>query len=176
MERARAPGLPCRQPVAQRLIPDRSLKKSFEQRTQVEAGASRQNGKPAARRNFRDGRARQARVFAGSAELVGIENIDQVMGNTAALGQRQFRRANIEVAIYLQRVAVDNFSVELFRDEKCQIALSRSGRAGDCNQWPVGYVCLYGVWGFCCQTPLYNENMVFEPPRGCRLAEKRVGS
>jgi hypothetical protein len=40
----------------------------------------------------------------------------------------------------------------------------------------VGYVCLYGVWGFCCQTPLYNENMVFEPPRGCRLAEKRVGS
>ncbi len=116
MERTRAAGLACRQAIAERLIADRSLKKSIEQRAQVEAGASCQNRKPAARGNFRDGSARQAGVFAGRAELVGIEDIDQVMGDTTALGQRQFGSADIKVAIHLQRVAVDNFSVELFRN------------------------------------------------------------
>ena len=76
MERARPARLACRQPVAQRLVADRSFKKSFEQRAQVEARASRQNRKPAARGNFCDGGARQARVFAGGAKLVGIEDVD----------------------------------------------------------------------------------------------------
>ena len=48
MERPRAAVLACRQTVAQRLIADRSFKKAFQQGAQVKAGASRQNGKPAA--------------------------------------------------------------------------------------------------------------------------------
>ena len=99
-----------------------------------------------------------------------------MMGNTATLGQRQFGSADIKVAVHLERVAVDNFSVELFRKQKGEVALSGSGGAGDCNQVSFGCVWLYGVWVFCGQTPLYNKNMVFEPRRGCRAAEKRVGS
>ena len=172
VERRRAAGLARRQAVAQRLVADRALEEAFEQRAQVEARASGENRKPAAGGDFRDGGARQAGVFAGGEELVGIQDIDQVMGNTATLGQRQFGSADIKVAIHLERVAVDNFSVELFRKQKCQIALSGSGGTGDCNQGSIGCVWLYVVWGICGQTPLYNENMVFEPRRGCRAAGK----
>ena len=102
--------------------------------------------------------ARARRAYSPAVKSsVGIENVDQVMGNSAAFGQRQFGRADIEVAIHLQGVAVDNFAVELFRDQKCEIALSGSGGTGDCNQWSFGCVCGYGVRDFCGQTPLYNE-------------------
>src|ERR1700690_2712504 len=98
------------------------------------------------------------------------------MGNTTTLGQRQFGSADIKVAIHLQGVAVDDFSVEMFGEQECEIALSGSGWTGDRNQGPFRRVSLYGVWGSCGQTPLYNEKMVLVPRRGCRVAEKRVGS
>ena len=69
--------------------------------------------------NLRDRFPRQACVFAGGAEFVRVENIDQVMGNSAALGQGQLGGADIEMAIHLQGVAVDDFAIELFGDQKC---------------------------------------------------------
>jgi len=65
---------------------------------------------------LRDGYPRQACVFAGGAELVRIENIDQVMGNAASLGHGQFGGADVKVAIHLQGVAVDDLSIEFFGD------------------------------------------------------------
>ena len=82
------------------------------------------------------------------------------MGNTTALFLRQFGSADIEVAIHLKGVAIDNFSIELFRDPECQIALSRSCGTANCNQWSLRRVWVYEVWGFNGQTPLYNESMV----------------
>jgi hypothetical protein len=99
-----------------------------------------------------------------------------MMRNTTALREGQFGSADIEVAIDLQGVAVDDFSVEPFGKQKCQIALSGPGGTGDCNQRSLARVWLYVVRGICGQTPLYNENMISEPRRGCRAAEKRVGS
>ena len=96
-----------------------------------------------------------------------------MMRNTAALGEGQLGSADIEVAIDLQRVAVDDFSVKLFGNQQRQIALSRPGGTGHCNQGSGGRVRLYVVWGICGQTPLYNENMISVPRRGCRAAEKR---
>ena len=103
---------------AERLVAGRTFKQAFQQRAEVEARAAGKNRKPAAVGNLRNGYPRQACVFAGGAELVRIENIDQVMGNAAALGQRQLGGADIKVAIHLQGVAVDDFAVELFRDPK----------------------------------------------------------
>jgi hypothetical protein len=175
VERSAAAGLACAQAVAQRLIAYRSFKEAFEQGAQVEAGASGENRKPAAAGYFRDGGTRQARVFAGGEELVRIQDIDQMMRNITALGEGQLGSADIEVAIDLQRVAIDDFSVELLGNEERQIALSGPGGTGDCNQGSLARVWLYVVRGICGQTPLYNKNMISEPRRGCRAAEKRVG-
>src|ERR1019366_1316964 len=98
-----------------------------------------------------------------------------MMRNTAALADGQFGSADIEVAIDLQGVAVDDFSVELFGNQERQMALSGPGGTGNRNQGSLACVWLYEVRGICGQTPLYNENMISEPRRGCRAAEKRVG-
>ena len=70
-----------------------------------------------------------------------------MMGNTAALLDWELRRANVKVAIYLQRVAIDDLAPEPCGDFQRQFALAGPGRTGDCNQWPVEYVYLDGVMG-----------------------------
>src|SRR6185436_8899689 len=96
MERSGASGFARRQTVAERLIAGRTFKQAFQQRAKVEAGATGKNRKPAAPGDLRDGYPRQACVFAGGAELVRIENIDQVMGNAASLGHGQFGGADVK--------------------------------------------------------------------------------
>ncbi len=98
------------------------------------------------------------------------------MWNTTALPFRQLGGADIEMAVDLQGVAVDDFAMEILGNLKGQVALSGPGRAGDCNQWHIGHVCVYRAWGICGQTPLYNKKKFFDPMRGCREAEKRVDS
>ena len=84
--------------------------------------------------------ARQSRVLAGRENLVGIENVDQVMWNAPPFFGRHFGSTDVEVAVDLQRIAIEDFAVELLRDFECQIALSRAGRAHHRNQREVRHV------------------------------------
>jgi len=88
-----------------------------------------------------------------------------VMRNATTGGERQLGGSDVKVAVHLEGVAVDDFAVEPFSEQKCQIALSGSGGTDHCNQGSFRCVCVYGVWGISIQTPLYNEKMVFEPSR-----------
>ena len=176
MERSRTTCLPCGQTVAQWLIAYRSVEQAFQQRTQIKSRAAAQNRQAAAIGNLPNCVACQARVFSRGEKLVGVQYVDKVMRDAAPLGRRQFRGADIEMAIHLQRIAVDDLTVEFFGEQKGQIALSGAGRPNDCNQRPRRCVRDSSVWGFCGQTPLYNEKTDFVPRRGCRAAEKRVGS
>jgi hypothetical protein len=54
-----------------------------------------------------------------------------VVGNTAARIRRSFRRADIEAPVELEGIAIDDFTREGLGNLKCQLALSRSGRADD---------------------------------------------
>ena len=69
------------------------------------------------------------------------------MRNAALLRHRQLRRANVEVAINLQRIAIDDFAIELAGQEQSQIALSGAGRTDHRNQWPRCRVTVYSVGG-----------------------------
>ena len=86
------------------------------------------------RRNGGDGFARQPRIFTGGEELVGIQDVDEVVRNAAPLVGRQLGGSDIEVPVDLQRVAVDHFAVERFGNGQRQAALSGSRGAGHCNQ------------------------------------------
>ena len=66
-----------------------------------------------------------------------VEHVKQMVGYAAAGGGRRFGRADIEAAVQLEGVAIDDFTVEDFGDAQRQVALSRRGRAGDHNQGPV---------------------------------------
>jgi len=176
MQRTRTTHFPCGQAVAQRLIAYRSVEQTFQQCAQIESCTSRQNRQPPATGNLPDRVARHACVFARGEKFVRVQDIDEMVRNTPPLGWRQFCGAYVEMAIHLQRIAVDDLAVEFFGEQKSQVALSGAGGTYDCNQRPPRCVRDSSVWGFCGQTPLYNEKTDFEPRRGCRAAEKRVGS
>ena len=106
--------------------------------------------------------------------------------NAAPLVKRQLGGADVEMAVDLQRVAVDDFAVEPLRDFQRQIAFSGAGGAGHCNQREFHYVCNdertggeeshgMGCSHVCIETPLYNINVIFgllRPPSG-RKKESR---
>jgi hypothetical protein len=65
--------------------------------------------------------------LARREQSVRLQNIDQMMRNSAPLVRAQFGRADIEMAIYLERIAVDDFSLERLGQKQRQIAFPRSG-------------------------------------------------
>ena len=60
--------------------------------------------------------------------------------DAAAFRKRQFRGADVEIPVDLEGIAVDDFAPELFRHEKCEVALSGASGTGHCNQRLVGRV------------------------------------
>src|SRR5580765_3913629 len=88
------------QAVAQRLIAYRSVEQAIEQRAQIKPSAPAQDRQPSATRNLLDRFARHSCVFPRGEKLVGIQNVDEMVRNTAPLGRRQFRGADVEMAIY----------------------------------------------------------------------------
>ena len=52
-------------------------------------------------------------VFARGEDFVRVEDVDKVMGNATPFGERGFGRPDVEMAIDLQRIAVDDFTMEL---------------------------------------------------------------
>src|ERR1017187_6906337 len=94
-----------------------------------------------------DGFTRHARVLSSGERLVGIEDVDQVVRDAAAFRERQFRRADVEIPVDLEGIAVDDFAPELFRHEKCEIALSGARGTGHRNQRAFGRVWWYSGAG-----------------------------
>ena len=90
-----------RQPVAQRLIARRSGKQAIKQRAQIKARATGHHGKPPAGGDFREDSTRQARIFARREQLVGIENVDQMMRDAVALIGREFGGTDVKIPEYL---------------------------------------------------------------------------
>src|SRR5437899_7290767 len=81
------------------------------------------------------------------------------MGNPAALGHGQLRRANIEVAVNLKRIAIHHFAVEHLGDPQSELTFSRARWTSHCNQWVCPCVHVIGARSVCRQTPLYNKNV-----------------
>ena len=176
MQRPRTACFARPQSVAQILIARRAFEKPFEQSAQVETCAARDDRQPPACRNARNRNPRNPCEFTRREQLVRVQNVDQVVRNSTPLTKRQFGGPDVKMAIHLQRIAVDDFAMEFFSNLKREVAFSGARRTTHCNQWQSPRVIVYSVSGVCGQTPLYNEKMFFGPTRGCRAAEKRVGS
>ena len=64
------------------------------------------------RRDFVQNRTPDPREIAGCKYFVGVCNINQMMRDTPAALLRQLRRADVEEAVDLHRVAIDHFAIE----------------------------------------------------------------
>jgi hypothetical protein len=122
------------QSFAQRFISTGKLGKSVEQRAQIEPGAAGEDGEMAAPRYFHDGLARGAGVIAGRTNLARIEDVYHVMADTGALGLGNFGGADGESAVELERIAIDDFAVELGGEAHRERAFPGSGGPDDRDQ------------------------------------------
>ena len=126
-----------------------------------------------------DGLARQPGIFTGGEKLVGIHDVDEVVGNAAPLLRRQLGGSDIEVAVDLERIAVDHFAVERFGNGQRQVAFSGAGGTGHCNQRAlrrirtndIGWIGAFPA--VCASTPLYNDKVIFDEGRGSATVERK---
>ena len=100
-------------------------------RAQVEPTAADQDRRPPAGGDLSEGDARAAGELAGRVALGGIENVDEVVRHPGALGERRLGGADVEPAVDLQRVGVDDLSAQSLGESERQRALSRCGRTDD---------------------------------------------
>ena len=54
-----------------------------------------------------------------------------MMGNSRLLRGSQFTRANVQVPVQLQRIAIDDFAIQTDGELERKVALTRPGRAED---------------------------------------------
>jgi len=127
VDRARAAMLSGSQAIAQGLVARGSRKKTVHKGTEIKTGSTGQDRDMPAMGDFGKHATGQAGVFAGAEYLVGIENIDQVMGNATAVLGWELGGADIEIAVNLQGIAVYDFTGEFFREGQGQLALTRPG-------------------------------------------------
>ena len=94
------------------------------QRTQIETGAADQQRHATAALDLLDLLRRFAGPFAGSVIDVWRDEVDQVMRDTLALVERHFGGSDLNFLIDLDRVAVDDFAVELESDFDSECAFT----------------------------------------------------
>ena len=186
VQRSGAARLARGQPVAQRLVAGRAFEQAVEQRPQVKSGAAGDDRQAAARGDFGDGLARQPGIFAGGEELVGVDDIDQVVGNAAAFLERELGGADVEVAEDLEGVAVDDLAVEFLSNRKGQIALSGTGGPDDRNQWAIRArqrlqvrvrpVSVHSLMDTDLARPRYTMKRSFDPSGGLSGGRKKENS
>ena len=68
---------------------------------------------------------------AAEKRLIGIGHVDQVMANLGLLILRGFGSADVQPAIDLHRVGIDDLGIQSMCQPQGQIALAGSGRTAD---------------------------------------------
>ena len=109
----------------------RSSKQPVHQSAQIKAGSTDDDRQTAASGDLRQNGSRAPCVLARGGLLLGFQNVEQMMRNTAALGERGLGRADIEVPVELQRIAVDDLTPESLRQMQRKARFPARRRAGD---------------------------------------------
>lgn len=104
-----------RKPASQRLVPRRSIEEAVKERLEVEAGPPNDDGVPAPLGGFRDSPLRQTDPRGRRELLVGVHNVDEVMGHPRSLFEGGLRAANVEAAVDLEAVARNDLAAQSFR-------------------------------------------------------------
>ncbi len=134
VERAGTLRLAFGQPGAQFLVAGRAGKETVDEGAQIKSCAAGHHGQAVPRRDFHQKAAAQAGIFAGCEDLVWVDNIQCMVRNPMPGRFRQLGRADVEMAIDLQRITVDDFTVEFLRDTDGKLAFAGPGGAYHCNQ------------------------------------------
>lgn len=126
MHEARAFRLAAIQLLAQRFIPWRTGKQTVEQPTHIKSGSPADDRETASIPDLAKTRAGAAGVFAGAEDFIGIGDIQQMMRNAAPGFRRHLCRTDVQTAIHLLGVTVDDLAVERKREFNGKSTLART--------------------------------------------------
>lgn len=157
MEQAGALGLARGQSLAQFFVAAGAREQAVHQGTEVKARTTHHQGQVVSVHDLPQHQTGPAGVLAGCERLVGICDINQMMRDAPAVGWREFGRPDVEPAIDLERVAVDDLAIELLGQMEAKLALAGAGGPN------------YGNHGCERLRPHRLQTIVY------RLAHRRVG-
>jgi len=87
-------------------------KEAFGEGAEVEASSARDDGEAAAGDDFRESGTGGTAVCAGGEGLIGVADVDEVVGQAGLLGWSGLGGAEVHAAVDGYRVATDDFAVE----------------------------------------------------------------
>ena len=105
----------------------RSICESFEESAQIQSGPCGENWQSFATAKIVEDFQRASAVISRSKNLRRLDEIHQMMRNAALFGDRDFRRADIEMAIHLRGIADQYFAAKSFRELNSQRGFAGSG-------------------------------------------------
>jgi len=104
---------------------------SGEQRAQVEECSAGENRGLAAPLDIVDGFARTPGVIGCVELFVRVSDVEQMMRNGFAVGARWLCGSDVEAAIDLHRVVIDDLAAGFTRKAQCEIRLAAARRPSD---------------------------------------------
>jgi len=119
------------QAVAHGLLAWRGGEQSHGECAEVEAGSAGDDEEMVALGDFAEGGAGLAGVVAGGEGVVGGGDVDEVMGDEGALGERRLGGAEVHAAVDGYGVATDDFAVELLGEGEGKCGFAAAGGAED---------------------------------------------
>jgi len=118
---------------AKRLMTAGSWRKAVEKGAQIKSSAARDDRESLPVADAGEDLPAEAGVRPGCQFAVNAQDVDQVVWNAAARGDGKLGRSDIHSPIYLNRIAVNDFSLERFGEKQGEFAFAgtRGPQYGD---------------------------------------------
>src|ERR1700674_3350142 len=124
----------CAEPLAQFFRALRNVRKTLEQRTQIQSCADGEYWQAFALPQVFQNLQSQLAIASRGCIVPRPKDVDQVMRDATSIGGAWFCSANIKAAIKLRRIASHDFSAEPLRELYTECRLSRRRRTNDGNE------------------------------------------
>src|SRR5580704_189631 len=113
----------------------RRVRQSFEQCAEIQSRACRQNGQFSALTHFGENLHSLAAILTCGENLLGLDEVDQVVRHSTLFGQRHLRSADIEMLVDLGGIANEHFAVQPLGEPNRQRRFAGSGGPEDDDKW-----------------------------------------
>jgi hypothetical protein len=126
------------QAPAHAVIAFRQMGEAVQQGSKVESGSSDDHRQTAASGNFANRISGDPSVLTSRVTVRRVQHVQQMVTYSAALRRRSFGGADVEAAIKLEGIAIDDLARKFLANAQRKRTFSGTRRAGDDNERVLG--------------------------------------
>ena len=116
------------------LVAPRHFRKPGEERAQIKERAADEDRPPPAPGDLLARQRREARVVGGVELLVRVDDVEEMVRHALAIRRRRLRAADVEVAVDLDGVVVDDLAMERLGQADGEVGFADTCWTGDDDQ------------------------------------------